>query len=138
MSEALSASKQPALVSASNQPAFRKILVVEDNMRMRSIIAEIVNRPGDVIYECFDGDVAVSSYSRLRPDLVLMDIEIEGMDGIQATREICRQDPTARVVIVSQHNSTAFQEAALQAGASGYVIKEELEKLPQVVKGLSL
>jgi two-component system, chemotaxis family, chemotaxis protein CheY len=116
----------------------RKILVVDDCPQMRAQICELIKRPGDVIYECFDGDIAVGSYARLQPELVLMDIEIEGMDGIQATREICRQDPKASVVIVSQHSSTAFKEAALEAGASGYVIKEELEKLPQVIKGLSL
>lgn len=115
----------------------RKILVVEDDPRIRAMICDSIIRKGDVIYECYNGDIAVSCYSRLRPDVVLMDIELEGIDGLEATRKITGMDPEARIVIVTQYRSPAFQDAARYAGASGYVFKEELETLPTVIESLT-
>ncbi len=89
-----------------------------------------------MIYECYNGDIAVSCYGRLKPDVVLMDIEIDGLDGLEATRKITGMDPQARVVIVTQHKSSAFQRAAQRAGAAGYVFKEDLETLPNVIQSL--
>ncbi len=114
----------------------RKILVVEDDPRMRTLICESAARKGDVIYECYNGDIAVSCYGRLKPDVVLMDIELEGLDGLEATRKITVLDPEARVVIVTQYKSSAFQRAAQQAGAAGYVFKEDLKTLPNVIHSL--
>lgn len=117
-------------------PSMRKILVVEDDPRIRSMICDAIFRPGDVIYECYNGEIAVSCYSRLRPDVVIMDIEIEGIDGLEATRKITLMDPEARVVIVTQYRSSAFQLAARNVGAAAYVFKEELETLPNVIESL--
>ncbi len=107
----------------------RTILVVEDNEAMRNLICESIQQKGDVFYECYDGAVAVSSFKRLKPDLVLMDIDLEGMNGILATRKIRAMAPDARIIIVTQYDSPAFRKAAEQAGAAGYVLKEQLDQL---------
>lgn len=107
----------------------RTILVVEDNPAMRNLICETIQMKGDVIYECYDGEIAVSSYERLNPDFTLMDIDIEGMNGLKATRKIRTLDPQARIIIVTQYDSPAFRKAAEDAGAAGYVLKEQLDLL---------
>lgn len=122
--------------SNATQVTSRKILVVDDNPAIRTIIADAVAQPRDVIYECFDGAIAVSSFERLRPDLVLMDIELDGMDGLSATREICQKYPEASIIIVSQYHSSAFRLAARKAGASEFICKDDLEKLPQIIQEL--
>lgn len=120
--------------SASSISCGRKILVVEDNPHLRALICDLIAEPGDEVVECGNGDLAVTTYRQLRPHLVLMDIELEGQNGLRATREICRIDPKARVVMITQYRSTAFQAAARQAGAAAYVFKDELETLPALLK----
>lgn len=114
----------------------RKILVAEDSPEIRAMVCDVVAKPGDVIFECCSGDEAVAGYRTLNPDVVLMDIELVGMNGLRATHEIRRIDPEARVVVVSQYRSPAFQAAAALAGACGYVCKEELEVLPNLLDRL--
>jgi two-component system NarL family response regulator len=114
----------------------RKILVVEDDPRIRTSICDRIARKGDMIYECYNGDIAVSCYERIRPDLVLMDIEIEGLNGLEATRKIRMMDPEARIVIVSQYSSPAFRKAAQDIGAADYVVKDNLEPLPDIIQTL--
>jgi len=125
-----------ALHRAEPSAPGRKILVADDSSEIRAMVCDVVAKPGDVIYECCSGNEAVAHYSHLRPDVVLMDIELEGMNGLRATHEIRRIDPGARIVMVTQYRSTAFQAAARLAGACGYVCKEELEVLPSLLDQL--
>ena len=78
------------------------------------------------IEECGDGAEALDAYHRCLPDWVLMDIEMDRIDGIIATREILLSYPRARVVIVSKCDDDQTREAARRAGACGYVLKENL------------
>lgn len=124
----------PPMPSGSSASCGRKILVVDDNPLLRALMCDLIAEPGDEVVECGNGELAVTTYRQLRPDVVLMDIEIEGINGLRATREICRIDPRARIVMVTQYRSPAFQAAARQAGAAAYVLKEELETLPAILK----
>lgn len=81
--------------------------------------------PGEV-YECSDGSEALAAYSHHHLDWVFMDIEMKDVDGITATRQIMKDFPDARVVIVSNHDSDDLREAAAHAGARAYVVKENL------------
>ncbi len=87
----------------------------------------------DDIRECSDGAEALHAFRQYCPDLVLMDIEMLQMDGIAATREIIAACPEAKVVIVSRHGDEQTREAARQAGACGYVLKENLLDLCQLI-----
>ena len=84
--------------------------------------------------ECGDGREAVALYPALRPDWVLMDIEMAHLNGILATRSIRADFPTARIVIVTNYNDATMREAAARAGASGYVLKENLLELRQYLQ----
>ena len=106
-----------------------KLLIVEDNLPMRRMIRRSVADLADEISECGDGIEAVALYPALQPDWVLMDIEMARLNGIAATRQIRADYPTARVLIVTNYSDASFREAAEQAGASGYVLKENLFEL---------
>lgn len=109
------------------QPA--KILIVDDDPRMRCLIKEILTDMNCEILEGSTGEEAVRIAREQRPDCVIMDIEMPVMDGIAATRSIHADDATRRVLIVSKHDSPQFRQAALRAGAAGYVLKDNLADL---------
>jgi len=106
-----------------------KLLIVEDNLEMRRLIRQIVRKTGNTIFECGDGKCALISYREHSPDWVLMDIEMPGMDGIAATREIIAAYPLARIAIVTDHDNPNLRDAAREAGAARYIVKENLLEL---------
>lgn len=110
-----------------------RILIVDDNARIRATIRAVVEPLARAVFECGDGAEAIDAYRRLSPDLVLMDIAMDGLDGIEATRRIRRSDPRARIIIVSDHGGTEFRTAARTAGATGFVLKEDLMNLPDLL-----
>ena len=108
-------------------------LIVEGNSEMRRLVKRAVTREGDVVYECSDGNDALASYIRHGPDWVLMDIKMPRVDGITATRQIKEIFPQARIVVVSQYDDTEMREGARQAGATSYVLKDNLLAIRQVI-----
>ncbi len=88
--------------------------------------------PSDTVFECSDGEGAVALIDRQRPDIVLMDIKMAAMDGITATRAIKEKDPEAYVVIVTEYDDPKLRDEARRAGASEYVLKENLLELQNV------
>ncbi len=103
-----------------------KVLLVEDHTLMRQGIKELLGREPDitVVGEVGDGSQALLLAERLRPDVVLMDLSLPGVDGIEATRQIHERCPTVRVLVLSMHQGKAYVSHALRAGASGYVLKQ--------------
>lgn len=81
------------------------------------------------IHECADGEQAVALFAEQRPDFVLMDISMPREDGLAAMARILARDPAARIIIVSRHDSAPFRQAAAQAGAIGFVSKQDLAPL---------
>jgi CheY-like chemotaxis protein len=102
------------------------LLIVDDNAAVRRLIADIAAPFADQIRECADGRDALSAYNAQRPDLVLMDIRMCELDGIEATRRIRAVDPTARIVMVTDYDDDDLRQAALREGASGYELKDNL------------
>jgi DNA-binding NarL/FixJ family response regulator len=111
-----------------------KLLIVEDNPGVRKVIRNLVASVAREICECADGDGVLALFRRERPDFVLMDIQMEGVDGITATRQLKAVEPTARVIIVTDYDQPDLREAAYQAGACGYVSKENLLELVRLLK----
>ena len=110
-----------------------KVLLVDDSELLRGAFRLFLRQAGfEVAGEAADGAEAVDMATRLQPDLVLMDISMPGMNGIEATAEIRRRGLGAKVVIVSLHDNMEHVARALSAGAAAYVIKdnaaEELEQ----------
>jgi DNA-binding NarL/FixJ family response regulator len=111
-----------------------KLLIVEDNPGVRKVIRNLVARVASEICECADGAEVLALFRREQPDFVLMDIQMKGVDGITATRQLKAVDPTARVIIVTDYDQPDLREAAYQAGAFRYVSKENLLELVRLLK----
>ena len=116
-----------------NSRASIKLLVVDDNPGVRKVIRNLLASVAREICECGDGAGVLTLFRRERPDFVLMDIQMEGVNGIIATRQIKAADPTARIIIVTDYDQADLREAAYQAGACGYVLKENLLDLVEVL-----
>ena len=106
-----------------------KLLIVEDNPQMRRMVRAVVADLAEAIAECRDGDEAVMAYAAQqfsRDDWVLMDLQMPGVGGLEATRRIRAAFPDANIIIVTQYDDPHWRAAAAQAGACGYVLKENL------------
>lgn len=103
-----------------------RLLIVDDHAAMRRLLGRVVGDLFSAVEECDDGADALAAYEQRRPDWVFMDIEMSRTDGLTATREILLAFPDAKVVIVSKHDDEQLRAAARAAGACGYVLKENL------------
>jgi two-component system chemotaxis response regulator CheY len=113
-----------------------RYLVVDDSVFARkNLIRMVESFGGQIVGEAGDGHAAISEYNKVQPDIVLMDITMPQMEGIEAAEQIVRQHPDARIVMVS---SVGYQEnivAALQRGARHFVQKPvKAEVLYEVIK----
>jgi CheY-like chemotaxis protein len=106
-----------------------KVLIVEDHPPMRELIRAVIADLAESVTECANGAEAVAAYTDQcfsGADRVLMDLEMPGVDGLEATRRIHTVFPDAQIIIVTQHGDDHLRAAATQAGACGYVLKENL------------
>jgi DNA-binding NarL/FixJ family response regulator len=106
-----------------------RVLVVDDHLVIRRGIQSILLAWPDweVAGEAANGEEAVRLTMDLKPDIVLMDISMPGMGGLEATRAIRRVFPEAKVLLLTLHDSLEWVETALQAGARGYLLKSDTE-----------
>ena len=114
-----------------------KLLIVEDNAQMRQMIRAVVADLADAIAECRDGGEAVAAYAALqfgRDDRVLMDLQMPRLGGLDATRRIRAAFPDAQILIVTQFDDPHWRTAAAEAGACGYVLKENLLDLRRLLQ----
>ena len=112
-----------------------KLLIVDDSASMRQLIKDFFVEKTVQVTECADGAQALDAYERIHPDWVLMDIQMPVMGGLEATRRILAADPQVRVIVVTRFDDNDLRAEARQAGACGYVLKDDLSQLPQIVDG---
>ncbi|MBL7258942.1 response regulator [Paractinoplanes lichenicola] len=102
-----------------------RVLVVDDQELVRAGVTLLLRTAGeDVVGEAADGHEAVRLAERLRPDVILMDLRMPRVDGIEATRRILAAAPTTRVVMLTTFGEDAEVYGALRAGAVGYLLKD--------------
>jgi DNA-binding NarL/FixJ family response regulator len=105
-----------------------RILVVDDHPIVRRGLKTLLSgQPGwEVVDEAADGVEAVDKSSRLNPDLVVLDLSMPNMGGLEACRQIVKTVPQCEVLIVTQHDSPQMMREAGAAGARGYVVKSNI------------
>src|SRR3712207_587188 len=119
-----------------------RLFIVDDHELARASLRNMLADEPDieVVGEAANGREALSLCSRLRPDLILMDIRMPEMDGLAATREIKQRFPKISVLMLTMHENPDYLLEALKAGAAGYVLKDApqevvIEALRQVREG---
>ena len=105
-----------------------KVLVVDDHAIMRDGIRALVGLHDDIeiVGEASEGKEAIGKTRELVPDVVVMDIAMPGMDGLEAARRIRKKNPTVKVLVLTQYDNREYILSAIKAGAAGYVPKRAL------------
>lgn len=102
-----------------------RILIADDHALVRRGLKALLEGHPDweVCGEASGGQEAIDKAKELRPDLIIMDISMPGLDGLEATRQIRQMSPEIEVLIVTMHGSREMMQAARRAGARGYILK---------------
>lgn len=114
----------------------KNVLIVDDAAFMRMMIKDILTKNGyNIAAEAENGKIAVDKYNEVKPDLVLMDITMPEMDGIQALKAIKGNDPNAAVIMCSAMGQQAMVIEAIQSGAKDFIVKPfQAERVLEAVK----
>lgn len=129
-------------MTGTSSAAFNKIrvLLVDDHAVVRAGYQMLLQNTDDieVVSEADSGELACKHYVDSEPDVVVMDLSMPGMGGLEAIRRIVARDSDARILVFSMHESTIFVEQALQAGARGYITKSSApEVLIEAIRELA-
>ena len=103
-----------------------RILIIDDQRLMREGLRTLLELEDgfEIVGEAANGQAALEAYAELNPDVVLMDIRMAGMDGVEATRRLCTSWPGARVIILTTFDDDSNVFEGLRAGAVGYLLKD--------------
>ncbi len=106
-----------------------RILLADDHSLVRQGFRRILDAHPDleIVGEASDGREAVEQTARLQPDVVVMDVAMPGLNGIDATRQICESSPRTRVLALSMHRDAVYVREILRAGARGYLLKDAID-----------
>ena|SRR2546423_1819771 len=116
-----------------------RILLADDHQIVREGLRGLLQQEGDmeVIGEAADGRAAVQMTHDMSPDVVVMDVGMPGLNGIEATRQIMNKEPDAKVVALSMHADRRFMGEMLKAGAKGYLLKDgAFEELANAIRSV--
>ena len=117
-----------------------RIVIVDDHAIVRQGLAKIIGLYDDLqlVGEAADGEEAIGVVKKCAPDVVLMDVRMRGMDGVEATRQICAQMPQTDVIVLSNYDEDHYIFEALQAGAKGYLLKDvAADRLASAVRAVA-
>jgi DNA-binding NarL/FixJ family response regulator len=109
------------------------IVIAEDKAEVRRMIRKLIEDIDGDIVECSDGDEAIKAYETNQPDFVLLDINMQPLDGLTAAKEILSRHPEAKIIIVSQHQDDQTRATALSIGILAFVGKDDLTPLRDLI-----
>ena len=114
---------------SSNKPSAIRVLLADDHRVVCQGFRLILSKHPDIeiIGEAFSGRDAIDAALKLEPDVVVMDIAMPEINGVEATRQILRERPRTRIVILTMHKDSAYVREALRAGAKGYLLKDSID-----------
>jgi DNA-binding NarL/FixJ family response regulator len=117
----------------------KKILLADDHRIFRDGLRTLFQQAGDeIVAEAGDGLTAVDLCARHHPDLVIMDVSMPGLNGIEALRKIKGKNPDITVIMLSMHDDLQFIVESLRAGAAGYLLKESaFEELAMAIRTIN-
>jgi DNA-binding NarL/FixJ family response regulator len=110
----------------SDRPLPLRILLADDHVTVRHGLKLIIDGQTDmkVVAEASDGEAAIRSALKLKPDVIVMDISMPGMTGLVATRKLKQLRPDVAIVMLTRHSDDAYLQELLRAGVAGYVLKQ--------------
>jgi two-component system response regulator DesR len=108
---------------------FMKLMIIDDHDGMRTTIRHLIATPTDEVVECATADEALEKLADFKPDCVTMDVSMPGACAFKAMRAIREAYPPVRMICVTSHDQPEYRRAALEAGASGFVLKDNLSDL---------
>ena len=116
-----------------------RILIVDDEKAVRSALGRLLATRGEwkIVGEAVDGAEGVQKAKELRPDVIIMDVTMPEMSGLEATPEVKKALPATEILIFTQHDSTQMVQEAQNAGASGYLLKSQANWLIAAIEALS-
>ncbi len=109
------------------------VLIVDDNPSVRRLLRMLLSGVASEIWEAADGPECVRRYAEVEPGVVLMDVRMPKMDGLEATRQILQGHPKAKVWILTDQDDADMRSAAAEAGACGFISKQDLTGLPDLL-----
>lgn len=117
-----------------------RIMLADDHRLFRDGLRTLLSQQSDmeVVGEAVDGPGVLTSARELRPDILLMDISMPGLNGIEATRRVLAEYPTIRIIMLSMHADQRYVSESLRAGALGYVLKDSaIDELLTAIRTVS-
>ncbi len=120
-------------------PGAIRVVVVDDHPVVRRGLRALLDSLGDVevVGEVADGEAAVREVQLTHPDVVLMDVQLPGVDGVEATRRVCRARPDVAVLMLTMFDDDSTVFAAMRAGARGYLLKgAEQEEIGRALRAV--
>lgn len=109
-----------------------KILIVDDNKQMRTAVKSIFPKENIEFHEASNGAEGIEIYSKILPDWVIMDIKMEKLNGIEATKQLKKINPSANIAILTNYDTKYYRKAAIDAGAEYFLSKQNLIELQSI------
>lgn len=106
-----------------------KLLIADDNAEVRALLRRLFANLATELRECADGQEAIQAFNQLNPDWTIMDLSMPRLDGLAATRQILASHPAARIIVLTEYRGAEYEQAAREAGACAFVLKENLQPL---------
>ncbi|HYS02865.1 MAG TPA: response regulator transcription factor [Candidatus Eisenbacteria bacterium] len=124
------------MATAQAAPQVARVLIADDQTLFRSGLARLLEEDPrvQIVGQAVDGLDAVKQAGTLKPDVVLMDLKMPNLDGVEATRKIVNEHPEIRVLVLTTFDADSYVLHALRAGASGYVLKDS--QAPAIVSSI--